>query len=1442
MNDIPKYTIFHLADIHIKNSNRDELKQAIDAAGEYIRNYESPKKIMVIAGDIFNSKSKLLSSENITDYFYLINSFVDLVSRIIIIPGNHDYDLDDIERIDLLTPLQNEIINNFREKILYFSKNISINIDGINFHVISPLDSYDDLPIPAKQDGVLDIAIIHEWIKDYRFNNINGKFENISIKNLSQYDIVLCGHIHDYGFVTDKIAYCGSLIQQTIGETIIKGFIKWDITENNEIIPQFIRIYNNKGYLKYIIDNNGKHLLGNIDENEHKIPESPSKIIVKLCYPNHELFEKTLEELRNRYNIEPTRQITCSAKEYKYEPEKLIDIRDQKDTTIRDFLEEKHVERNMIDKIIQLHDEISKHTKNKIVNLSCKKWTLLSLEWEGLFCYNGKNSINFESLGNSIIGIIGKNRTGKSAILDILIFGLFNKHLRTHNVNNIINKNNPNNYSIKISFVIDNNKHVIIRQLISGKKTACYLINDEIITRNADKMYEIIRSFIGTYDEFRNTTFLSQDVGDDFKQEGNMQEKEILLNILGISDFVCENERVAKKAKLEKNSELKFINKKNIVIDEEKINLIKKDLDEMKEKKQNLVDDISSIENDILNLTRPRNVEPSQQKLERTNAKINQIKDDLQRLEQKLSVFRGFEHKIQPFDSQKLREQIIALNREYVNDVDPELDVKKSKGLLKELEKELNITQGICDLDTQLQEIDDKMLDLGEKDRLNEEMRILLNKINDIKEQKEKIEKEIAGIPETNISDNDIALLESTLSELKQKHKSEYDNVVDPALAVADIQNLEEDLKKLGNDKLLCMEMNRLQSEIQVYDKKMTISSIKQGLDMIERILCRYQCHSIDELQRKIAQRMDEFESNVEINKESCDKFQFSENCSSCQFNLSLFDHAKSSNELLLEINLLKDDAEVLNSTQKNMEILEKAERIEEIRRKIGNVSAVDIEINIKSTEKDIDEAMFSINNVRVIEEQGEILEKIIEIEEDLEIYKKIKEKTEKSGFIVKNLEFLEEKYAGITKKVEILQELMMRKGEVMGKIGEFGRSLAKMRLDGTRNACLIKEEIAEHEKIVNLEEKIVKNRKISDEIAKIECEIRENERIIKAQQGKILIEGEIKVGNAEISKLSEEKLDLEAEISEILREIDEYNRHADKRERLCVLKKEAEDVEVELRELILEIGMLEKERERSIADLARRNELEDEVAVYDMYIGCLDRKSGIPCMLLESALGMIENHANNFLCDIGDFKVRFIKETTDKSIVFHPCIEYKGKRTAASLGSGYQRFVLSIVLRQALLQTSCKPMADFMIIDEGFGCLDDENMIQVCKYLPYLKNMFKFVLIISHIDRLKADIEEHLHITSVDGNSSIEYGEITMIPLPIVRKEEKKVERKKKKVMMMVGDEGENARNCIRIDIERKKAYCVACKKEIGIGYKDRHVKSDGHVRALEKAKRNLV
>ena len=53
----------------------------------------------------------------------------------------------------------------------------------------------------------------------------------------------------------------------------------------------------------------------------------------------------------------------------------------------------------------------------------------------------------------------------------------------------------------------------------------------------------------------------------------------------------------------------------------------------------------------------------------------------------------------------------------------------------------------------------------------------------------------------------------------------------------------------------------------------------------------------------------------------------------------------------------------------------------------------------------------------------------------------------------------------------------------------------------------------------------------------------------------------------------------------------------------------------------------------------------------------------------------------------------------------------------------------------------------NFLVIDEGFGTLDSENLQSLFMLFTYLKTQFDFVMVISHIDSMRDVVDGLIEI-----------------------------------------------------------------------------------------------
>ena len=89
-------------------------------------------------------------------------------------------------------------------------------------------------------------------------------------------------------------------------------------------------------------------------------------------------------------------------------------------------------------------------------------------------------------------------------------------------------------------------------------------------------------------------------------------------------------------------------------------------------------------------------------------------------------------------------------------------------------------------------------------------------------------------------------------------------------------------------------------------------------------------------------------------------------------------------------------------------------------------------------------------------------------------------------------------------------------------------------------------------------------------------------------------------------------------------------------------------------------------------------------------------------------------------------------------------------------LASGMEKFVSNLAIRVGLINVSTLPRPNFLCIDEGFGTLDGESIVNMEGAFDYLKTQFDFVLIITHLDSIKDYVDHLIPIDVIDGYSNI--------------------------------------------------------------------------------------
>jgi len=182
-------------------------------------------------------------------------------------------------------------------------------------------------------------------------------------------------------------------------------------------------------------------------------------------------------------------------------------------------------------------------------------------------------------------------------------------------------------------------------------------------------------------------------------------------------------------------------------------------------------------------------------------------------------------------------------------------------------------------------------------------------------------------------------------------------------------------------------------------------------------------------------------------------------------------------------------------------------------------------------------------------------------------------------------------------------------------------------------------------------------------------------------------------------------------------------------------------------------VSALQNQKESIQERISEVKDLEQQSKLFDYYLNALS-KDGVSYELIEKSLPMIEGEVNNILGQIVEFGMQL--EIDGKNI--NAYLVYGDQRWSLEMCSGMERFISGLAIRVALINVCNLPRPNFLVIDEGFGTLDSENLQSLFMLFTYLKTQFDFVMIVSHIDSMRDVVDNLVEIKKVDGFSHVKF------------------------------------------------------------------------------------
>jgi len=882
--------IAHISDIHIRNLKfHKEYTESFEDLYKKVKGQDID--IIYIGGDIAHTKTNLSP-----EYFELCSNFLTNLAEIAptyIILGNHDGNLKSTQRQDAVTP----VVDALKNPNIFLIKNceeVKITED-IVFNCLSVFDRENWID-PTDVDKI-NVALYHGsisgcstdigWVMDH------GE-EDLSI--FDKFDYAMLGDIHKTNQILDKkgkVRYSGSLIQQNHGETNDKGFLVWDIKTKEDFSVKHIKVSNPKPHVTVELTSGG------ILPKNLNVPKDSR---LRLVYNNVPISKVRLAVERAKTNFKPESIVTLNKMDTKSsqsgstieaKQENLRDIVVQSNL-IKDYLEDYKLPEEKLEKIYKLNRKLNSSVEESEEIGRNINWKLISIEWDNLFNYGESNKIDFRNL-NGITGIFGKNYSGKSSIIDAILFTIFNNTSKNERKNLSIINQEKDSCIGKVKIEVGSRLYTITRECekyikkLKGKETleaktsVDFRVKDkttgltkDLNETNRNETDKKIRKYFGSLEDFLFTSMTSQNGALNFINEGSTKRKELLAKFLDLEIFdqkfkLAKEESALLKSSIRKqqdrdfDSELELIDKlifgseENIEREKKSCKVVSSKIDILQGELQDVILSIKTLPKSLIDLG---SIEDA---LASNSREFNLVSGEKKKIEEQIESDSEMLFKIEEFakafdfSSRKNKQDIIESKREEldsfflnISQLSRKLDRKKEKTkLLSQVPcgDEYSSCRFIKDAYAARDDIEDLCDEIEEVKSLFDKLKLDIDKMEPAKNQ-EHLDKYTKLMEKRNKTHMDLknlrvrkekaeaslTHLSSAIERLNQK-KEEYKKNKEEMGKLINLREQERDLDRSIEDKKRLLQ-NCNNKILKLYQEH---GSLEQGYKNIEKEKLEYQ-------------------------------------------------------------------------------------------------------------------------------------------------------------------------------------------------------------------------------------------------------------------------------------------------------------------------------------------------------------------------------------------------------------------------------------------------------------------------------------------------------------------------------------------------------------------------------------------------------------------------
>ena len=647
--------IHHISDIQIRNLKRHkEYEQVFDRLYEKIKENKD-NAVAYIGGDIAHSKCDM-SPELVDQLSRLFKNLADIVPTIII-AGNHDCNLNNRSRLDVLTP----IVENLNHPNLHYLKDSgAYKCADTTFVVWDCWTDEKDFILSKDVEGDTKVVLFHGTV-DKAETDLGFKLpSDVHIDKFKGYDLGLLGDIHKRQFVNkeETIAYCGSLVQQNHGEEIGKGYLLWDVPKRTS---EYIEIPNDYGYYTVVIEN------GKLPNDLDNLPKR-ARLRAKVANTSGTELKKCLAVIQHKYGIKEVVVHRTDILKDRVRDGNKLDLGDVNNPDFQYEMIEEYLNNNfLIDnetlkKIKDINGELngSLPIDNITKNVD---WKLKRFEFDNMFSYGEDNVVDFTKL-SGVVGLFAANASGKSSLLDALCFCLFDTSTRTYTASSVLN-NKKSSFKCKLLFEV-NGQDYVVERIAKKQRNGHVKVNvdfythddsGEVISLNGDQRRTTnnnIKQVVGTFEDFILTTLSAQNANTVFIDKTQKERKELLAQFMGLGVFdrlyTLANEEISEvQAVLRNFSKTNY--DEQLADVETNIDVLSDNLKDKRKEYKAIEKDVNILQKDILKLN--KKIKPIDETVTDINLLQSELKDNQELHKQTQTLFQEALHKISHIESTK---------------------------------------------------------------------------------------------------------------------------------------------------------------------------------------------------------------------------------------------------------------------------------------------------------------------------------------------------------------------------------------------------------------------------------------------------------------------------------------------------------------------------------------------------------------------------------------------------------------------------------------------------------------------------------------------------------------------------------------------------------------------------------------------------------------------